>query len=83
MKIMTKYFIYQQKQQGLYYDLFNIYENKFPLNENYKIKLFFYELFTEIMCYYDANIDIKIKISEFEAEAKNLETEMINYGIKL
>lgn len=68
---------------GKYYGLFELYASKFSLTENYEIKIFFYELYTEIMHYYDANIDTKTKINEFEKEAERLEDKMKYYGIKI
>lgn len=64
---------------GKYYGLFDIYRSKFPLSENYEIKKCFYEVFTELMHFYDANIDIGK--SNIPAQAKKLETQMNLYGL--
>jgi fructosamine-3-kinase len=66
---------------GKYYGLFDLYISKFSSSENMKIKICFYELFTEIMHCYNANVDTKLGILHFSEEAKELLNQMNNYGI--
>jgi len=65
---------------GRYYGLFDLYKSKFALSENYEIKMIFYELYTEIMHYFDANIDI-IKMDDLIQKANDLEYQMQIIGI--
>lgn len=52
-----EYDLYQlNNANGKMYGLLDLYKSKAELSENFEIKLCFYELFTEIMHYYDANV---------------------------
>jgi len=64
---------------GKYYKLLDIYSAKFPLSENFLLKMHFYELVSEINHYYDANIDINR--SQITAVANALETQMKYFGL--
>jgi fructosamine-3-kinase len=78
----SEFDLYQlNNANGRYYELFDIYSSKNKLSENYKIKIAFYELFTEIMHYYDANIDTRNKMNEFNQEADNLSEQMHILGV--
>lgn len=64
---------------GAYYGLMRRYEAKVKLSENFHVKNCFYELFTEIMHFYDANIDTKQ--SRLPQAALALKRRMNRYGI--
>ena len=61
------------------YQLMDLYQSKLKLSDNCQIKTCFYELFTELMHYRDANIDISK--SGIPAQAKRLAAAMDCYGI--
>jgi len=64
---------------GKYYNLLDIYADKFPLSENFPLKMYFYELVSEINHYYDAGVDVNH--SQLNATATALETQMKNFGL--
>lgn len=64
---------------GKYLGLLNKYKAKMELSNNFEIKNSFYELFTEIMHFYDADIDVAT--SNIPNEARKLEIQMNNCGI--
>ena len=64
---------------GKYYGLLDKYRAKVPLSSNFEIKNCFYELFTEIMHYYDADIDPAA--SGIPETARKLEIQMKKIGI--
>ncbi|MHA6532184.1 phosphotransferase [Paenibacillus sp. BAC0078] len=59
---------------GKYFGLLDNYRSKIPLSRNFEIKNSFYELFTEIMHFYDANVDVSH--SNIKEEAKQLRMQM-------
>jgi fructosamine-3-kinase len=64
---------------GKDYKLLDIYASKFPLSENFSLKLSFYELFDHIAHYYDTNVEIDYPF--MAALAKELEQQMQNFGL--
>lgn len=64
---------------GVYFSLIERYKKKRQLSENFDLKNSFYELFTEIMHYHDAGIDISK--SNILRQAMNLKEQMLLYGI--
>ncbi len=64
---------------GKDYKLLDIYASKFPLSENFSLKLSFYELFDHISHYYDTKVEIDRPF--MAALAKELEQQMQNYGL--
>ena len=66
---------------GIYFGLFDLYRSKMELSENHTIKISFYELFSEIMHFHDANIDTGYNMERFNKEADILNENMNIYGI--
>ncbi len=64
---------------GKDYKLLDIYASKFPLSENFSLKLSFYELFEHIIHIYDTNVEIDYPF--MVALAKELEQQMQNFGL--
>lgn len=64
---------------GKDYKLLDIYASKFPLSENFSLKLSFYELFDHITHFYDTNVEIDYPF--MAALAKELEQQMQNFGL--
>jgi len=64
---------------GAYFSLIERYKKKRQLSENFTLKNSFYELFTEIMHFYDAAIDIAK--SNIPSEAMNLKEQMLLHCI--
>ncbi|MCL2426807.1 MAG: hypothetical protein FWD05_10790 [Oscillospiraceae bacterium] len=64
---------------GKQFGLLDIYATKFPLSENFQLKLSFYELFSEITHFYDA--DVEIDYPRMIAEANELELQMKAFGL--
>lgn len=64
---------------GREFDLLNKYRSKVSLSRNFEVKNAFYELFTEIMHFYDAGIDVAS--SNISEQARQLEIEMKKIGI--
>ena len=66
---------------GIYYGLLDMYKSKMKLSDNYRIKISFYELFSEVMHFHDANIDTSYNIKRFDQEADALNENMNIYGL--
>lgn len=64
---------------GAYFSLIERYKKKRQLSENFNLKNSFYELFTEIMHFYDAGKDITK--SNILIEAKHLKEHMLLHSI--
>ena len=64
---------------GRDYGLLDLYASRFPLSDNYSLKMCFYELFTQIESHYDAHVDIKE--SNIPQEANVFEAQMKHFGI--
>ncbi|MCL2427455.1 MAG: fructosamine kinase family protein [Oscillospiraceae bacterium] len=64
---------------GKQFGLLDIYASKSPLSENFPLKLSFYELFSEITHFYDANVEIDYP--RMTAEANELELQMKVFGL--
>lgn len=62
---------------GKYFGLLENYRSKIPLSKNFEVKNSFYELFTEIMHFYDANVDVSH--SNIKDEANQLRIQMKKY----
>lgn len=60
--------------------MLDIYSAKSPLSENFILKNCFYELFSEIMHFYDADIDVNN--SSIPEEAERLKHQMQYFGLK-
>lgn len=63
---------------GQKFGLLDLYSLKFPLSENFHLKMCFYELFSEIMHYYDASI---LDCSSILEPAKRMEQQIEYFGI--
>ena len=56
----SEFDLYQlDNANGKAFGLLNLYMEKQPVSENFRLKRAFYELFTEINHYYDANVDMR------------------------
>ena len=56
----SEFDLYQlDNANGKDFGLLNLYMEKQPVSENFRLKRAFYELFTEINHYYDANVDMR------------------------
>jgi fructosamine-3-kinase len=64
---------------GRYFGLLEKYRERVQTSENFDLKSSFYELFTEIMHFYDASIDATK--SALPAQAAQLKRQMDEYGI--
>lgn len=60
---------------GEYFSLIERYKKKRQLSENFELKNSFYELFTEIMHFYDADIDVSTSV--IPNQAMRLKKQMI------
>lgn len=64
---------------GKDYKLLDIYSSKFPLSENFSLKISFYELFDHIAHYYDTKVEIDYLF--LNTLAKELEQQMKKFGL--
>lgn len=64
---------------GKDYGLLDLYTSRFPMSDNYLLKMCFYDVFSKIMNYYDVNVDISH--STIPMGAKGLETQMRYLGL--
>lgn len=75
-----EYDLYQLRNaNGDYYQLLDRYKRKCTVSENFELKVCFYELFTELMHFYDAGVDIYQ--SDIPNTALKMEELMNNYGV--
>lgn len=70
---------YLNHVNGKDYGLLDLYASKFPLSDNYLLKMSFYEVFSEIAHHYDAHIDIEP--SYILQAARELEKQMEHFGL--
>lgn len=64
---------------GRSYRLLPLYQSKFGVSENFWLKNSFYELFSEISHFHDANVDLKH--SNIPAQAYELRKQMNDFGL--
>lgn len=64
---------------GRDYDLLGLYASRYKLSENFELKSSFYELFTEVAHYFDADVDVKK--SNIAQESQQLKQVMRSYGL--
>jgi Predicted aminoglycoside phosphotransferase len=64
---------------GKDYGLLDLYTSRFPMSDNYLLKMCFYDVFSKIMNYCDANVDIRQ--STIPLGAKELERQMKYFGL--
>ena len=75
-----EYDLYQlNNANGQNFKLLDRYKRKLPVSENFDLKICFYELFSEIMHYHDAEVDLAD--SDIPATAAKLEALMAENGI--
>lgn len=76
----SEYDLYQlNNANGKYYQLLDRYKRKCVLSENFELKICFYELFTELMHFHDAGVEISH--SDIPNTALKMEKLMNEYNI--
>lgn len=76
-----EYDLYQlDNANGKAFGLLNLYMEKQPVSENFRLKRAFYELFTEINHYFDANVDMR-EYNLIPGQAKALYDVMCEWEI--
>lgn len=76
----SEYDLYQlNNANGKYYGLLDRYKRKCTLSENFELKICFYEMFTELMHFHDAGVEISH--SDIPNTALKMEELMNKYNI--